>query len=322
MFALLAALRVGRVDHRGRAARAQHRALLTATLDDAIAGLLPTDPDLSDAAAARDRRRRSLARVALTPFARRFSHEVEAADALAGRLGLAAAGRLILDAYAGELRVHNAAAVPARGPLLVVANHPGTVDAPALMVALARRPDLRIIALDRPFLRALHGVGRHLLYVGPASGDRGSLLRMAADHLRGGGSLLSFPAGHIEPDPALHPEAAAASLSAWSRSTELLARLVPGTAVVPAAVSGVLSMKALGSRRVRRLRPEDRELGAAIWQLVRHDRSITPQVRFGGPLPMPTKASVIAGAMAELLPHPSAVAATARHYALGRTERP
>lgn len=265
---------------------ADRRTLLASTLDDAVAGLFP------------GRRGRAL-RLCLLPFARRFAREVEEADAVASRRGLAAAGRLLLDAYAGPLAIDGDAAVPSRGPLLIVSNHPGTVDAPALMAALARRPDLRIIALDRPFLRAIPGLARHLLYVGDA--DRQGLLRRGADHLRAGGAILTFPAGTIEPDPALRPEAALASLASWSRSPAVLTRLVPATVIVPVAVSGVLSTRALRSPVVQRLSAADRELGAATWQLIRRDRSIRPRLRFGDPLPRHPDAAALDSAMRALL---------------------
>jgi len=52
-----------------------------------------------------------------------------------------------------------------------------------------------------------------------------------------------FPAGQIEPDPALHA-GARESLDGWSPSVGVLARLAGGTRVVPAVVSGVLSAPA------------------------------------------------------------------------------
>lgn len=274
--------------------RSAHRVLLTSTLDDAVDGLLPrrTPPPAPRAPASppaaagrpgclRWAERRAL-RLALTPFARRFRHEMEAADAAIGRRGLASAGRLLLDAYSGPVTYSGLEHVPVRGPLIVAANHPGTVDTPALMVALATRPDLKILALDRPFLHAVPALAGRLLYV--AEDGRGALVRLAAAHLRAGGALLTFPGGTIEPDPALRRPDAVASLATWSRSTELLARLAAGTAIVPAAVSGVLSRHALAAWPVRHRPAADRELAAAVWQVVRRDTTIRPAVTLGEPL--------------------------------------
>lgn len=191
----------------------------------------------------------------------------------------------MLARYSGPIDFDGLPRVPATGPLVAVANHPGTVDTPAVWQALAVRHDLRVIALDRPFLRAIPNMARHLLYVADDGHQRSRLVREALSHLRGGGALLVFPAGETEPDPAVRPAAARASLTGWSRSPELFARLVPGVPVLPIAVSGVLAGWALRHpvARVRRT-VEARELAAATLQVVTADRSIRPRVRVGEPL--------------------------------------
>ena len=60
---------------------------------------------------------------------------------------------------------------PSRGPQLVLANHPGAYDALALMSALGRT-DLRILAADRTFLRALPRLSAHLLFVPERANER------------------------------------------------------------------------------------------------------------------------------------------------------
>lgn len=249
--------------------------LLRSTLDDALKGLAPGLPALP----------RALARGSLLGFGRRFCHEILDADAAVASGGLTAAADLLLARYAGPVAIVGAERVPASGPLLAVANHPGTVDTPAVWRALGARSDVRVIALDRPFLRAVPNIARHLLYVADDGHQRSRLVREAARHLRDGGTLLVFPAGETEPDPAVRPAAAVASLADWSRSPELFARLVPGLPVLPIAVSGVLAGWAL-RHPVARLRrdPAAQELAAATLQVIRADRTIRPTVVVGEPL--------------------------------------
>ena len=92
--------------------------------------------------------------------------------------------------------------VPARGPLLVVANHPfGAIEGIVLAVLLRRvRPDVRIMAnflLGRiPELREL------FIYVDPFGGGQSTEhnhrpLREALRWLTSGGALAVFPAGEV-----------------------------------------------------------------------------------------------------------------------------
>jgi putative hemolysin len=109
-----------------------------------------------------------------------------------------------LDFLGIEVRVSDAdlARIPAKGPVVVVANHPfGGVEGVALLHALRRmRPDAKILAnflLGRiaelrdhsffvdPFVRPGHGSGN-------VAG-----LRLALAWLRGGGLLIVFPAGEV-----------------------------------------------------------------------------------------------------------------------------
>ena len=231
----------------------------------------------------------------------RFVRDVAEMDAAIGRSGLAAGAEVLLPRYAGPVTLHGQDRVPARGPLVVAANHAGTVDAPALWRLLASRDDLRIIALNRPILRAVPHLASRLLHVEPEGGGRGELVRRVAEHLRSGGAVLTFPAGTIEPDPAVRPGDALASLTNWGRSVELFVRLVPDTTVLPVAVSGVISQRMLRHPLARwRATPENRELAAATLQVLVRDRSIRPVLRAGTPL-MGDAVSGLPAAMSTLL---------------------
>lgn len=153
----------------------------------------------------------------------RFNQRIaEAGVALAARETLAELGA----------RVHSSGDVPKRGALLVCANHPGAYDALALLASM-QRDDVAIIAHDRSFLRMLPALEAHLVFVPEHDGHgRTSGLRRALRHLRGGGALLHFPAGAIEPDLAF--PCAAELLGPWQSGTGMLVRSV-------ARANGVLS---------------------------------------------------------------------------------
>jgi hypothetical protein len=112
-----------------------------------------------------------------------------------------------------------------------------------------------------------------------------SAIRAAASHLRTGGSLLVFPGGNIEPDPALHPEAANC-LHHWSDSLGLLARLVPKLIIVPTVTSGVISTNALRhplSRLYRSAKQRER-VAATLQVMLPRYRDTQVTLRFGKPV--------------------------------------
>jgi 1-acyl-sn-glycerol-3-phosphate acyltransferase len=200
------------------------------------------------------------------PPALRFARKLVRLDAMVGAQGLGTGGTWMAAQVHARLELRGPSP-PAAGPLLIVANHPGLLDAAALFTAIPRG-DLRVLAADRPFLRALPNVASRLITLGPGPAGRMAAAREAARHLRGGGALLSFPAGQIEPDPLALP-GAADSLAAWSQSVDLFARLAGDVTVVPMIVGGVFAHEAL-SHPLARLRraPKDRQWLAAIIQLM------------------------------------------------------
>jgi hypothetical protein len=232
----------------------------------------------------------------------RFVADVTEMDSAIARGGLPAGADVVLSRYAGTVTIRGAGRVPPSGPLVVVANHPGTVDAPALWRLLAARDDLRIIALDRPFLHAVPHLESRLLYVKGDAHGRAGLVRGVVDHLRSGGAVLTFPAGTIEPDPVQRLGDALNSLATWGNGVELFVRLVPGAAVLPVAVSGVISQRMLLSQLARwRSTPRERELSAATLQVLVHDRSINPVLSAGEPMRGAPGTGELRSAMAALL---------------------
>lgn len=247
------------------------------------------------------RRGRSLLELACRWPARRFARTVLEFDRRVGELGLAAAAAWGMARFAARLHVVGGEQIPRQGPVLFLANHPGITDTLALFAAL-QRSDLRTIAAARPFLANLAHTTQQLIFVDPDSGSQLAVVRAASRHLRRGGAVLTFPAGRIEPDPAVLPGAATA-LDNWSPSIDLLARLAPETQVTPVLVSGVFSPRAAASPLVRlRRSQEDRERFAAMLQIVAPARfPVTVTVQVGAALPPGSGKTAAVSAMRELL---------------------
>lgn len=244
------------------------------------------------------------------PAARRFANQVLQCDQRVGEFGLQAGGAWSMQRFDAALTISGQANLPARGPLLIVSNHPGMTDTVALFASIAR-PDLRIVAASRPFLELLPNFSRHLIYVDEQRASSTGVVRSVVTHLASGGCVLTFPAGKIEPDPALKPGAIAA-LEQWSTSIDLFTRLTPEVMITPALVSGVISPRATRSRLTRLRRSEQgRERLAAMLQLiVPAFRAVQARVSFGptavgadllaNPGPAPVTAAM-AAAMANLI---------------------
>ncbi len=231
--------------------------------------------------------RNSPVRRLLRPMARRFALLAHEFDARVGRLGLTPGSAWLMSRMTAGMRNSGMEHLTARGPVIILANHPGMTDTVALFASLASRPDLRVLALDRPFLRALPHVARQLIFLSEDASGQMAAVRAAARHLKEGGALLTFPAGAIEPDPAAFgAERAQASLARWSGSYGLLARLAPRAQLVPALVSHVVSGAAQRHllARLRRM-PHDREkLAAALQVAMPRYRDLEARVDFGAPL--------------------------------------
>jgi putative hemolysin len=238
--------------------------------------------DLFDAAGLTCLRHTPLQRL-LWPSARRFALLAREFDNLVGEQGLAQGSSWLLHRMAAGAQVSGGDHVPATGPLVILANHPGMTDTVALLASLASRADLRVIALDRPFLRALPNVARQLILVPDHEvGHMG--LRAGVKHLKQGGALLTFPAGEIEPDPATFGRRKAVeSVLRWSDSFVLFARLAPGTRFVPAIVSNVISPAAQRHTLtfLRRTAHDKERLAAALQVALPRYQKLVARVTFG-----------------------------------------
>jgi 1-acyl-sn-glycerol-3-phosphate acyltransferase len=206
-------------------------------------------------------------------------------DRALGEGGLHQGSAWIVDDATGGLVVEGREGVPTQGPLLIVANHPGLSDAVALLAALGRE-DAWIVTANFPFLRAMRLASRRFLFVSDDRSDRLSAFRSIVSRLRTGDTVLVFPAGGLELDPALSSDAAVASLSTWSRSIELLARLAPDTVVVPAAIRGVVSQSAFDHPLAKRRGSlKERQRMATLLQLALPGyRANRVNISFGAPI--------------------------------------
>lgn len=206
-------------------------------------------------------------------------------DQKVAQWGLDGAARWAVAMFATEVEVDGEEAIPANGPLIVAANHPGSVDVLAITSQIPRQ-DLKVVASGLGFLRHLPELSRHLIYV-PRYDTQGRMgvVRSVIHHLSDGGAVLIFPGGNIEPDPAVLPGAPDA-LGSWSNSLDVVLRRVPQAQVVVSIVSGVLTRAALRNPLSPFLRTgRDRQKVAEIIQvglqmLLRTPLGLAPRVTF------------------------------------------
>ena len=228
---------------------------------------------------------RLLRRTFITP-PQTFAQQMAEFDSAIGSHGLVIASRMAARNYIDDIHVFGMDRIPPSA-FLALSNHPGMTDTLSLFITL-NRPDLKIIALDRPFLNALPNMSKQLAYVTGDSAARFRLIRQVSAHLRNGGAALTFPAGQIEPDPDVHP-GAMDSLCAWTDSAGVFIRMAPETAVLPVLVSGVIRKKtAFHPLTYLRRARVDREQMAAALQLLAHvmfkKKDVHVRVQIGHPI--------------------------------------
>ena len=228
---------------------------------------------------------RLLRRTLATP-PQAFAHQMAEFDCAISAHGLVDASRLAIRNYVDDITVFGRECIPDAG-FLALSNHPGMTDTLSLFITL-NRPDLRIIALDRPFLNALPNMSKQLAYVTDDPASRIRMVRQLSTHLRNGGAALTFPAGHIEPDPDIQP-GAVESLCDWTDSVGVFARLAPNAAILPVLVRGVVRKKTANHplSYLKRTHSERQKLLAAL-QLLAHvmlrQKDVHVRVQIGEPI--------------------------------------
>jgi 1-acyl-sn-glycerol-3-phosphate acyltransferase len=207
------------------------------------------DDMLKDLANSRREWLARLFRILAWPSVTRFAELSAIFDDYVNKFGFNDAMRRMMPYFVTDLSVWGQGNVPNEGPLLIISNHPGTYDFIAISAALPRN-DLKIVAGGYPFLRHLPSASQHLLFVSADIHERMTSLRNAIRHLQQGSSLLIFPSGRVEPDPAVLPGASQA-MSTWSPSLELILRRVPDAQVLITIASGVISPRFLDHPLIR-----------------------------------------------------------------------
>jgi len=228
---------------------------------------------------------RALRKFFLRP-AQTFAEFMLELDSDISERGLVDAARLAIGHYVRDVRIFGLDRVP-DSAFLALSNHPGMTDTLALFSAL-NRPELKIIALDRPFLMALPNMSKQLFYLKDDPASRMALVRQVSGHLRGGGSALTFPAGEIEPDPNIY-SGALDSLQTWTDSVGVFIRLAPGTLILPVLVRNVIWSKTANHPLLKLKKNRfDREKLAAALQLLAmvmwNAKPVTVTVQIGNPI--------------------------------------
>jgi 1-acyl-sn-glycerol-3-phosphate acyltransferase len=240
---------------------------------------------------------RSVLGVLLESRVRRFARAMAAFNRGITSLGLAPAARRLCAYYGGRIVVEGAENVPATGPVLLVANHPGLMDTLAIY-ATVPRADIRALARPQPLLVLLSALAPNLLMLPDEGPSRAGGLREVLRTLRLGGALLLFPAGHLEPEPTLfcrhrrNGSTPAEPLGPWSSGIGTLVRLAARQGVplqvVPTSIAGALSAatwRRFGPLvRLRRTLRGREDLTAVLQVAFPALGPTTIRVRYGAPL--------------------------------------
>jgi hypothetical protein len=219
----------------------------------------------------------------------RFSEIFAKLDQDVAEYGLTEAVRRMLPNFVANTKATGVERIPAKGPLLIASNHPGTYDALSI-VANAPRDDFKIVVGGMPFLKKLQVARNHLIHSDSIDTNvRANVVRNSIRHLQAGGAVLIFPSGQIDPDPAVLP-GALESLQNWSKSIAIMLRRAPETRLLTAITSGVLHERftrspltflkpdGVGKRRIMEFIQVIRQL------LFGEELGLTPFVTFDLPL--------------------------------------
>jgi hypothetical protein len=182
---------------------------------------------------------RSLASPLSRSSVNRFAHLIADFDESTKEYGFVFASTQLLKKLTREVVASGQEFIPSEGPLIIASNHPGTYDGFAIISQLPRN-DFRLMVSGIPFFENLPNASKNLIFVTHDTTDRMEVMRKSIQHLKGGGSLLIFPSGRLDPDPSIYPDAVE-GLKRWSRSVSVFLNKVPDAQLVLTIASGVIS---------------------------------------------------------------------------------
>lgn len=193
----------------------------------------------------------------------------------------------VLRHYYGGVR-HVGGFVPANGPVLLVGNHPGLGDLPAL-AAIGGRNDLRAVAKERALMEDMRGILDRCILVRESLASRAHAVRGVINAFSRGEAVVVYPGSEIEPDPAIFGDSAD-FLAPWEPYIDTIVRRAARAGIdvpiVPVYTEGVHAVpRALRWLVPRNLETRAREGRAAlITMITRFARSRRIVVAIGTPI--------------------------------------
>lgn len=218
-----------------------------------------------------------------------FAHIGAPFNETTGTDGLPKASEICLTHFCDRVKVQGIENIPVTGPLLIVTNHPGAYDGLTIFSNLPRQ-DIKWISTEIPFFRLLPDLCEHILFASrDDSRNRMMVLRNAINHMKSGGVLVYFAAGHRDPDPAVF-HGASRAIDGWLDIFDMFFKYIPNLQVLPVIIGGCVSSHWANHllTRLRRKQIDQQrlaEFGQVISQLMHPGKILlTPAVSFGKPL--------------------------------------
>lgn len=195
-----------------------------------------------------------------------------------------------ISAICGEpAEILGAENIPAKGPVLIVSNHPGYYEG-MLTISQMPREDIKIVVGGIPYFNQMPNTRKLIFYTDHTDTNNISALRNAVRHLKSDGIFLIYPTGQADPDPDAMP-GSMDRIDDWSESVALMLRSVPETILVPTIVSGIVAPKYLRHplariQRERRSRIRTAELFQMYSQFIEVGTPpiSRPRLSFGKPV--------------------------------------